>query len=271
MDFSNFLRALRVKQNFASVSKQFEGFGGGKKLSTTLRNFQLVESGKSAPTPKLFMSVFRALPREEYKNAVIAFFESHIDSKKDSELLAFLDQQLTPAVTADNKSVFETTRSLTYTAEQLAVLSKDSLAMKLHHRVLLWERVSPTDIQDCEQIAKHLVVNALADREADGGLKPPRTVYRVPSFETSSPQLVRSASKYFKSILDCYISEEGSSEQNVSFALQLVRPNIAHQILDQMAAFKRWVQNVATSETGPGLVPFLFLSYGKKLNQKDLQ
>lgn len=260
-----------MKQNFASVRKQFEGLGGEKKLSTALRNFQLVESGRSPPTTKLFLSLFRSLPREEYKNAVTAFFESHLDPKKDAELLAYLDQNLSPAVASDNRSVFETTKSLTYSAEQLEILTKDLDAMRLHHKVFLWERVSPTELQGREATAKKLVAHQLAERDADGGLKPARAVYRVPSFETAPPALVRSASKYFDSILDAYISEEGSARQNVSFALQLVSPHIAHQILAQMAAVKRWVQNVASSDTGPGLVPFLFMSYGKQLEDKEFR
>ena len=59
MKFSDFLQQIKTKEDFTSARKLFEHLGGEKKLGITLRYFQLLETGKQVPTPKVFWVISR--------------------------------------------------------------------------------------------------------------------------------------------------------------------------------------------------------------------
>ena len=271
MLFHDFLKSFKTKKKFSSVRELFEALGGEKKLGTSLRNFQLIESGTRSPTERVFLSIFKQLPREEYKSAVLAYFRSHVESPQDETLVEYLEQHLSPAYNLETRSLFETGQPvMTYSPEQLEALSSEAETMRLHHRMFLWEKLAAQDLEPRKPALERLVKLDLAVTDSRGDARPSRPVFRVPGFENSPPPTVRKSTNYFYSVLRSYISEEGSMNQQISFALQLVTPTVAQTILEQMTYFKRWVQSVASSEPRPDLVPFLFVSFGKKLEDREL-
>ena len=269
MNFSEFLKDLKTKRNFSSTREFFEYLGGEKVLGMTLRNFQLVEGGDRPPSEKVFRLIIKRIPREEYRNAVLSYFRSHM-LEDCEEFLEFLDQHLSPPVNKEKRSLFESPRqTMMYSEEQLSYLTANADAARLHHRLMLWEKVSDAQLVGKTEIVENLVHLRLAERSG-GGLTPSRAVYLVPSYENSSPSSVRKANRYIYSLFNNYLSEEGSHQQRVGFALQLVTKETANKILEQMSSLKRWIQSVAEKETHPDLVPFVYVSLAKKLEGREL-
>jgi hypothetical protein len=234
----------------------------------TLRNYQHIDTGTQPPTFKSFLAIFNRLPEEEYKNAVIAFFQaaSDGDSKKLSD---YLDRHLTPAFKRSEKGLWESKRPVaTLSADQMKYLTETPEAMRLLHKVLLWENVPKKELEGRGAIAEKLVELGLAEL-SKGSLKPSRTIYKVPNYDNAPPATMRKATRYLIKHLEVYASVEGSPGQEITYALQLVPASIADHILTEMKAFKRWVQSVASRTTDENLVPFVFLSFGKKLEKKE--
>ncbi|HLE01312.1 MAG TPA: hypothetical protein VJB59_13700 [Bdellovibrionota bacterium] len=269
MNFSEFLRSLKTKRGFASAREMFEKLGGDKKTKMSLRNFQLIECGQQAPTPKAFAALFRQLKREEYREAVVSFFQSVVD-QDDHELIDYLEEHLTPAYERTEKSIWDSDRpTMFYSENQLDFMVQNKEAMRLHHRLLLWEKVPRAQLKGLEETAKKLVEFDLAEEKPDG-LYPKRTLFRVPNFENSAPSAVRRGTRYLMKHLDVYISEDGTPSQEAIYAIQLVDPEVAKQINAEMKKFKQWVQRVASEGTSDHLVPYMMIGFGKQLDKREL-
>ena len=269
MNFKDFLKEHRTKNGFASAREQFESLGGEQSLGMSLRNFQLVESGQRPPTEKTLMAIFRKISVNDYKQAILSFFTSHSTSH-DSQLLDFLETNLKPAENRNPKGFFEDGRNfMMYTAEQLDFLSSQPDAMRLHHRLNLWEKLSHDELQSQQNIVKKLMELSLAENSLDG-IKTSRSYFRVPSFQNSPPSVVRKATQFYKAVFQNYVSEEGSPQQQINFSMQFVTHTLATQILEQVVSLRRWIQSIAVDKPAPGLAPFVFLSFSKKLERHEV-
>jgi hypothetical protein len=70
--------------------------------------------------------------------------------------------------------------------------------------------------------------------------------------------------------LDHYISREGSPQQELGYAMQMVSEAAAVRILEQMKAMKRWVQSQASLDNGKGTTPLLYVGFAKKIESREL-
>lgn len=269
MNFSDFLKGLKTKQNFSSTRELYEFLGGEKFLEMSLRNFQLVESGTRPPSEKFFRIMITKIPREEYRNAVIAYFSTHL-SPECEEFLTYLNQHLSHPINRENKSLFDSDRpTMMYSEEQLNYLTHNADAMRLHHRIMLWEKIESEKLVGKQELVDELVRLSLVERTS-WGIKSSRTVFRVPSYENSPPSAVRRANRYLYTSLNSYLSEEGAENQQVSFAFQLVTKENAIKILDQVLSLKKWIQSISEFDLHADLVPFLYLGFGKQLESREL-
>ena len=188
---------------------------------------------------------------------MLSYFESALDGTEPKHLRDYLAGQLTPAPPRADKSIWETDRPLMiYSEEQLQFLAKTPEAMRLHHRLLLWEDVPKRTLGTLTETAQKLVDHELAAWEGEH-LKSSRTLFRVPRYEESAPSAVRKGTRFLLAHLDTYLSEEGGADQEVTYAMQLVSPSVARTIRTEMVKFKKWVQAVASQKTTDDLVPFL--------------
>lgn len=272
MNFKGFLRSLRAKKNFASARELFEKLGAEQKLGMSLRNFQFVESGTNLPSTKFLGHLMLQVPRDEYRNSILAFFGSHFEDDPSHPILAYLEQYLAPALDVSQESIFDAPDRtvMMYSDEQLKLLSQNTNAMRLHHRLLLWEKIEADQLHGREAAAEELLRLNLAERGENGSLLTSREIFQVPNYENSPPVAVLRSTQYLSAVRDAYVSSEGAPDQELSFALQLVTPSIARIALEQMLALKNWLHKMASPETKPGLVPFVFVSFGKRLSPKEL-
>lgn len=267
-NFSAFLKYLRAKYQFAAAKDLFAHLGGEAKLGMSLRNFQLLESGQQSPTPKAFDAIFSQLEREDYKRALSSFLESHSD--EDSVLLTYLREHLTEAFNKTEKSVWETKKKqMTYSESQMAFLSQNPEAMRIHHKTLLFEKIALSEITEKQEVVDALVAHELAIIEGKF-LKCFRTLIRTPNYENAAPSTVRKANQMLLSNIETYVSLEGGENQEMSYALQLVNERTAAIILEEMKKFKKWVQSMAADGLGDDLKPFVMVNFGKQLKAREL-
>lgn len=272
MNFKTFLRSLRAKQGFASAREQFEKLGGEEKLGMSLRNFQFVESGTNPPSAKFLGSLMMQIPKEEFRNAILAYFNSHFDERQNGLILKYLEQHLSAAENLEGVTLFDAPSKtvMKYSSEQMDLLAQNLDAMRLHHQLLLWEGVEKEKLEGREAAVDELIKLSLARRSKSGGLLPTRDVYHVPTDSTSPPHVVRRAVRYLAGVQDIYISYEGGANQELSFAMQLVTPAVAQLALEKMIALKSWIMKAASLDVKPGLVPFVYVAFGKSLSDREL-
>ncbi len=156
-----------------------------------------------------------------------------------------------------------------YSDSQLDYLVENPDALQLHKRVLLYESLP---VKSCHLSQKQLkqLENLDLIEVTSGVIKPSRTLYRLPHYDNSSPRSVAKASNYILKHIDLYASREGSPHQELSYAVQMVSPAVAERILEQMRAFKRWVQSLASKDVGPQVKPFIMVGFAKQLENKEL-
>lgn len=271
MNFSEFLKQWRTQKDIATAKEHYEELGGEKKLGISLRHFQQIEAGKYPPSEQLLLVVFNRVQASDRHVVVTSFFNSIFGPLENSKgLLEFLMRNLSPAIGEETKSIWESGRRLmTYSDAQLDYLSSHPEAMRFHKRLLL--------LEDCtidRSPVPQSMLKALQDLdliEVKGrNVVPSRSLYRLPHFENSGPRSVAKATDHILKLVDLYVSREGSQKQELSFGLQMVTPVVANRILEQMRAFKRWVQSLATTDTGPNVSPLIYVGFAKELDRKEL-
>lgn len=271
MNFSDFLKKRRTQKKLASARDHFDELGGEEVLGISLRHFQQIESGRYPPSEKLLAVLFLRTPAPERRTLVVAYFRSIFGPIPGSEaLIDYVDQHLTPALERESKSLWESGRKvMMYTEEQLDFLTKNADALRFHRRVLLLENLKkdqcPLKKEKLEQMIE-LDLLSLSGNE----IRPSRTVYRIPNADNSGPRAVARATDYILKHLEVYAAREGSDEQELSYGMQMVSPAAAERILEQMKAFKRWVQSLASTEVGPEVSPLLFVGFARKIDRKEL-
>ena len=271
MNFADFLRQRRTNKNIATAKEHYESLGGEKVLQISLRHFQQIESGKYPPSETLLAALFDKTSPSDRRALVLSYFRSVVGEKNiGGALLEYLEQHLSPAVESETKSLWDTTKKLMiYSEDQLDFLTQNTDAMRLHKRLLLLGNTHKSKVNLPKDKLKKLEDLNLIEI-ADGVIKPSRGLYRIPNYENSNPRAVSKASDYIMKHAELFISKEGSANQELSYAMQMVTPSVAQRILEQMTAFKKWVQSLASSEEGPNMMPFLFVGFAKQIDRKEL-
>jgi len=273
MNFSDFLKDRRTQKNIATAKEHYEDLGGEEKLGISLRHFQQIESGKHVPSAEILAALFAVTSASSRRTLVMAYFVSVFPDTSSvgvSPLLDYLEQHLAPAVETESTSLWEKTkRSMMYSEQQLDYLIQNPDAFQFHRRVMLLESTPKSDCKLTKEKLKRLETLDLVS-VSGSEIRPSRTLYRIPHYDNSSPRVVGKATDYIFKHLDVYSAREGSSDQELAYAMQMVSEPVAEKILDQMRAFKRWVQSLASTDVGPKFVPLLFIGLVKQLDRKEL-
>jgi len=273
MNFAQFLERWKTQQKITTTTDLFQELGGERELGIKLRQFREIESGKTAPSTPLLIMLFDRLHGSEKKDLIVAFMESLTElkgRKKGKAILEYLQQSLIPPLEKTSNSLWDSGLAhMTYSAEQLEFLSSNTDAMRLHKKVLLLDKlplsrsnVKKADLQRLKELE-------LVDFDAKN-IFPSRIAYRIPNYKDSSARLVAKASDYIMKHVDVYISKEGSEKQQLAYALQMVDKTAAPRILEQIESFKKWVQSLASRDSGENVVPIIFLGFAKQLEEREL-
>lgn len=271
MNLSDFLKRRRTQKNLATAKEHYEELGGEVALGISLRHFQQIEAGKYPPSETLLAVLFANCKNSEKRDLVLAYFSSVFDhSAVAAPLLNYLEQYLSPAIETETKSLWESARRLmTYTEEQLTYLTENRESMRFHRRVMLLGEVKKQDCSLSTDRLKKLESLDLITVSANK-IEPSRNLYRVPNYDNSGPRIVGKATDYILRHVELYGAREGSPDQELSYAMQMVSAPTAVRILEQMRAFKRWVQSLASTDTGPEMSPLLFVGLVRKIDRKEL-
>ena len=268
MDFSQFLQNLKKQKKLASAKDHYAELGGKARLGISLRHFQQIESGKYPPSQELLLALFQDVSAADRRALVLAFFKS--SPGKAGPLLNYLDQYLLPSVEPDSKNLWQTgKKSGMYSEDQLEFLTLHTDAMRFHRRILLLGAVPKAQCILPKVKLDRLIELDLVSVEGNR-IQPGRNSYRVPNDETSGPREVARASDYILKQLDHYISREGGKHQVLGYGMQMVSEEAAARILEQVSVMKRWVQSLASTETGKGSTPLLFVGFAKKIESREL-
>lgn len=282
MNFSNFLKERRSRLALRSSKEHYEELGGKDALGIELRQFQQIESGKYPPSEKILVGLFLKTPASQRHTLIKSYFESVLGAlskqsegqkKGSQELIEFLETSVSPGVDSEEENAWQgsspNAKRLIYSEDQLAYLIENPDAMRLHKRLTLYE-VWP---EDSAQLATEKIdqLEKMDLLRRDGGkLYPSRTLYRLPNYENSGPGPVAKAYEYIGKQVDMYSSKEGSPNQELGYGMQLVTPEVAKTIIEQMNAFKRWVQSNASSKTDDSVVPLIFVGFTKWLENREI-
>lgn len=271
MNFSEFLKQRRTQNNLVSAKEHYEELGGEKVLKISLRHFQQIEGGKYPPSEDLLAALFEKTRPSERKTLVTAYFRSVLSGTSGgTQLIEYLDYHLSPEIEKESKSLWESGRRLMmYSEEQLNFLADNVDALRFHRRLLLLGNCSKNECTLDRGKLKALEKLNLIEVQKDE-IRPSRSLYRIPNYENSNPRAVASASDFILKQVDAYISREGSPNQELSYAMQMVTPAVADRILEQMKAFKKWVQSLASTDEGPSMTPLVFVGFAKKMERKEL-
>jgi hypothetical protein len=271
MDFAQFLKGQRAKKNIPTVKEHYEELGGEKTLKISLRHFQQIGAGKHPPSESLFGVLFSKVPRSERKLLVLAYFESVLSEANISkEVGTFLQSSLMPQVDIETKGLFDgDIRHVMYTEEQLVFLSNNTEALRFHKRLMLFGDVPIADTPLKTPVLSQMRTLDLVQVK-EGRIKLNRDVFRLPHFDNSSSRAVSKATEFIFKHLDLYVSREGSESQELSFSIQLIPKSAAPMILEHMKMFKKWVQSFGPQKPGPDTTPFVFVSFGKKMEPKEM-
>lgn len=275
MTFSNFLKERRARLGLRSSKEHYEELGSKAVLGVELRQFQQIESGKYPPSEKILVGLFSRTSASQRHVLIKAYFKSVLTGMKGApELINFLDTSVFPGIDEEEENVWSSNDStpqkrLIYSEEQLGYLIDNPDAMRLHKRLTLYEvwpeesaQLSTAKIDELEKLD-------LLRRE-DDKLFPSRTLYRLPNYENSGPGPVSKAYEYIHKQVDMYSSKEGAQNQELGYGMQLVTPEVAQTIVDQMNSFKRWVQSNASAKTDDSVVPLIFVGFAKWLEPREI-
>ena len=272
MNFSDFLRERRAQKNIASSKDHFEELGGKKSLGCELRQFQQIESGRYPPSEKILVALFNVTPASSRHRLLKSYFTSVLAGDMNaSSLLGFLEDNLSPGIEQNEKSVWETSsrRSMIYTEAQLDYLIFNPDAAKLHKKCLWYDKwprsksgIPPSKLKALEEL------ELVELRGTD--IQPSRHLYRLPNFENSAPGPVSKATQYIQKQIDIYASKEGAANQELGYAAQLVTHDVARTIIDQTRALKKWIQANASTKTDNTVVPVVFVSFAKWLEPREV-
>lgn len=271
MNFGHFLASRRQQFNFVSAKEHYEKLGGKPSLGIELRQWQLIENGKSAPSPRVFAEVFRLTPASERHIAIKAYFESlFADETTGVEILDFLENYLNPGIETSQRNLWESNRNvLFYNEAQMNYLRMNTDALRLFKKVLLFDEAPESSAGVVPSKIKALQELGLVE-VSNGYVRPTRNLFRLPSYENSGPQLVSKANDLILDHLKMYMSREGSPNQELGYGMQLVEHSVGDRVVAQMKAFKRWVQSTASEKTDSSVSPLVFVGFVKKLSKKEL-
>lgn len=269
LSFSSFLKKIRNKYKIDSISRLYEFFGGRENINMGQRNLAMLESGELKPTVGFLASVSRKLDPQDYREAILAFFEANLDADLDKNLLSYLKNNLSPSHKAPNQKLTKEHEQIELSDQQLTYLSENYEGLFLFNKVAVLSSVPLTKDINME-IADDLVRLKLIDITGKE-LVCTSTRYRLPSFPNSSPRKVRLASKVILNHISAYLSEDGSNQQQLLYTFQQLSETQILYVYSELQRLKSLIFEMSQSTTLEKKYPFIFVSFARKILEKELK
>jgi hypothetical protein len=275
MNFSSFLKQSKIRRSIRNSKEHYLFFDSHKELGISLRHFQDIESGKHPPSEQVFLVIYNKTEDLYKKDCILSFFETVLAGLDSNNLIDFLKTNLKLPIPDDKKKYWDSKLDSykDYTKEQLEFLSKNEEALRLHKRLLLYDssKVPLSSVNIDESLIKKMVQLKLISISKNY-IKINHSYCRVPRAETSSPTTVTKATDFILEHIPTFISKEGSPNQGLFYVSQLMDHDSAMKIIETQKIFKNELHTLAidTDKEVNNIVPFVFVSFCKILEKKDL-
>ncbi len=268
MNFAQYLKQYKIKNNLNTSKSCYEALGIEKELQITYQQYHLIESGKQKPSEKFLCALFKKIPTVDHKIVILSYLRTVLNELDGGELiLDYIFKYLTPPVSKGNKNLWEIKKNISlYSDEQLTFLTNNPRVMRFHKRVLLYENVPLAECPLRKDEIKKLK-NLYLIKVMNKVVMPFNTFYQTPTPANSNPRSVSKATDYILKHIDLFISKEGSERQKLLYCIHMVPPHLVPTILEEFRAFKRWLDSLATDKGTPGDVPFFFMGIAKQLDK----
>ncbi|MCB0365484.1 MAG: hypothetical protein H6624_19585 [Bdellovibrionaceae bacterium] len=275
MNLADFLISWRTNSGFDSATKFFNHLGGEGDLGISLRHYQQIESGQRTPSFKLFALLFGRMDDGLKRDALLAMFRTTFDLyeqgdyNEGQQVIRFLEQNLLSIRPKKSTGLWQLKGNTSiYSDRQLKYLTENEEAFLLFKKVLLFGEVDRFEVDD-ESLVKNLQTLELI-QVTNKKIKRFGRVYRIPSVINSRPRSVAKGTDFIMRHMSSYVSREGTDNQALCSAMQLVPSWAADQVLDRLNQFKDWVQSLAATRVDEECVPFVFVGFAKKLERREM-
>lgn len=269
MSFSTFLKQLRTRYNIDSISDLYGFLGGRENLNMGQRNLAMLDSGDLKPTISFLAGVTRKLQPHEYKDAILAFFESNFDPDLDADFLGYLKNNLTSSSKGLVQTKESSTEQIELSDQQLTYLAENYEGLFLFNRVAVLSSI-PFTKEINRDIASDLIRLKLIELRGKN-LVCTSTRYRLPAFPNSSPRKVRLASKVILNHISAYLSEDGSNNQQLLYTFQQLTEKQINYVYSELQRLKSIIFEMSKSETKEEKHPFIFVSFARQIMEKELK
>lgn len=274
MVFGDFLVQLQKKMGCKSIAELFYILGGEDVLSMSLRNFNLLAANKQKPSFAAFESVFQNLGQEDYKNALTAFIESN--TKRDSIVLDFVKNHIDEIAGKVKDSFWKNKENVvtqTWNKNQLTYLFSNSAALRIYYKLIFYKKIKLSDLDRKKEIVSDLLTLNLAIKN-DLFIECSPCYYKLPSYELDAPESVRLSNLFIKSILEAFVSLEGSDTQSITHVAALLSRENSKKIRAEMLKIKTLMLEYAEKDIETdqaSTVPFIMMGFAKELSSRDLK
>ena len=240
----------------------------------SLRNFNLLAANKQKPSFSAFEAIFSKLTQTDYKTAIIAFLQSNTDRK--SKLLGFIKNHLEEVPVKPKDSFWKKEEDVvthSWNKKQLTYLFSNSTALRLYYRLIFYKKIRLTELEGYKEIVSDLLRLDLAICKNEN-IECPPFYYKLPSYDLDSPESVRLSNIFIKSILDAFVSLEGSDSQTITHVAALLSQENSKKIHEEILKIKNLMLEYAEKdfdEETSSKVPFIMTGFAKQLSAKDLR
>jgi hypothetical protein len=268
MNFSEYLKKIKLQYDPITTKDFFLKLGGAKELGISLPYFQQIENGSRPPSQLLFSKLFKNFHQNERRDLVIAYIKSTVDD--NAEIVSHLEKYLSFSQT-DEPSTWDQEESLSYNDSQLELLISNSQILQTYIKVLLTEKVKASETSCSKKDIQKLVDSGLIEVNGQN-INPSGTAYILPNIDNCQKvRLRRLGSEYVLKVLDIFLDRDGSKNQELRFGVQFVNKNIANQILEEIRNLRNRFFSLATTNSDPtDKVPVVFVGYAKIFDLGDL-
>jgi hypothetical protein len=268
MKFHNFLLYLKEKRNCDSIAELYSLIGGQDALNMSLRNFNLLASGQLLPTIHVFIAIFDSIKPEEYVSAIKCFMATHSNEK--SGINKFLNTNLLEVMPRTKNSIWNSVNEIQFTVEQLSYLSKNQRALRIHHKILLDDKINISEFQKDTKIIDDLIKLGLAEKKGNY-LYYHKPYLKLPNFKDSPPSELREGNNFIAETFKTFLSFEGDDNQTINYVCANLDKDSAIKMHQELFRIKELCLQMAQNSNHEKNVPFLMISLGKTLANKELR
>ncbi len=268
MNISGFLETRRRNLKFQTHAEHYIELGGEASIKISERQFRKISTDKSPPTAQLLSVLFDKTPQQDKNTLIIAFMKSLLAAKSSVaslNILDYLERNLTPPIDDKTQSLWEKRKKwMMYSNEQMSFLMENEEAFRLQKRILLIDNVPIKNCKLTDEKIKKMKDLDLIHIEK-GLIKPSRSAYRIPNDRNSGSKATAYGSEFIIHHINTFVSKEGDDHQELAATSALLSKQAVERVLEQLRAFKKWVQSLAQSEYTKETIPVVFVGFAKAL------